>query len=786
MRGTRWLLLLAIVAVLAGIGVTYRIQKRNLQDRAPAKPAMLPTSVSGLRDHFQYTHTEGPRTTWEIKTRKVTQQQGGNQVHLDQVELKIYNKTGDEYNLVKCANAEFDQAGSRMYSEGEVEITLHIPVEGQPTRPLVKIKSSGVRFDVKTGKAETDRPAAFTFENGTGRALGAAYDPTTRELHLFHDAEINHQAPGPCALPMKIEAGELTYKEAASLVWLTNGARLTRQNTVVNAKAGIVKLDDGVIRQVDAVEVQGVDEYPKRKLQYAADELRVTYNEYGEVERVSGRKNARLLSLSEGSETTMTSDVVDLDFETVNTESVLRKAVGNGNAMIESKPVTAADGKLPETRIVHSQTIEVRMRPGGREIEQVQTLAPGRLDLIPNQPVQRQRRLDAEQMTMTYGPGNQLQSFRATGVQTETQPNAEEAKRKQVVSHTRSKNMSAEFDPANGQMKRMEQWNEFSYEAGDRRARANRAVMEADENVMTLDTAARVWDATGGTSANVIRIDQKTGDFAANGHVTSSRQPDKKNSPSGMLAGDQPVESMADHMTAANHNHLLHYEGHVVMWQGGDRLTADRTDIDRDKRTLSAAGSVVTQFLEKKQNGDETAEAAKDAAVTRLSSEPATSSGKSQPGDPKSAPATSFVIVKAASMVYTDQDRLAHYTGDVALNRPGLQVKADDLRAILAESKKDAQKESNDEGESRIEKAYADGHVEIVQAAPDRTRTGTSDHAEYYTDNERIILRGGQPQMVDSKKGYARGAELTYFVNDDRLLVSGSAQQRATSRLRRK
>jgi lipopolysaccharide export system protein LptA len=764
MRGTRWLLLLAIVAVLAGVGITYRIQKRNLQATAPAKPAMLPTSVSGLRDQVRFAHTDAGRTTWEITAHKVTQEQGTNQVHLDQVELKIYNKTGDEYNLVKCANAEFDQAGSRMYSEGEVEITLRVPVKGQPARPLTNIKSSGVRFDVKTGKAETDRPATFTFENGTGKAVGASYDPTTRELHLSHDAQINHQAPGPRALPMKIEAGDLTYKEAASLVWLTNGARLTRQNTVVNAKTGIVKLEDGLIRQVDAVEVQGVDEYPRRKLQYAADELRVTYSESGEVERISGKRNARLISLSEGSETTMTSDVVDLDFEIVNNESVMKKAVGNGNAVIESKPVAAADGKLPETRIVHSQVIEVRMRPGGREIELVQTLAPGRLDLIPNQPVQRQRRLDAEQMTMTYGPGNQLQSFRAIGVQTETQPNAEESKKKQAVSKTRSKNMSAEFDPATGRMKRMEQWNDFSYEAGERRARANRAVMEADDNVMTLDTAARVWDATGATSADLIRIDQKTGDFAANGHVSSSRQPDKKNSPSGMLAGDQPVESMADRMTAANRNRLLHYEGHVVMWQGGDRITAERTDIDREKRTLSAAGGVVTQFLERKE---------------------------SAPIPGSQAPGASFVIVKSANMVYTDQDRLAHYTGAVVLHRPGLQVKADDLRAILAESKnaeskKDAKKEGADEGDSRIEKAYADGHVEIVQAAPDRTRTGTSDHAEYFTDNERIILRGGQPQMVDSKKGYARGAELTYFVNDDRLLVSGSAQQRATSRLRRK
>jgi lipopolysaccharide transport protein LptA len=308
---------------------------------------------------------------------------------------------------------------------------------------------------------------------------------------------------------------------------------------------------------------------------------------------------------------------------------------------------------------------------------------------------------------------------------------------------------------------------------------------------MTLDTAARVWDATGATSADVIRIDQKTGDFAAHGHVSSSRQPDKKNSPSGMLAGDQPVESMADRMTALNHNRLLHYEGHVVMWQGGDRITAERTDIDRDKRTLSAAGGVVTQFLEKKQNDTETAGGMNDDPETRRGSAPALISAKSQIANPKSAPipgaqapTASFVIVKSATMVYTDQDRLAHYTGAVTLNRPGLQVKADDLRAILTESKKDAKKEGDDD--SRIEKAYADGHVEIVQASPDRTRTGTSDHAEYFTDNERIVLRGGQPQMVDSKKGYARGTELTYFVNDDRLLVSGSAQQRATSRLRRK
>jgi len=571
---------------------------------------------------------------------------------------------------------------------------------------------------------------------------------------------------------MRIQAGEVTYKEAASTIWLNEWARLTRENTIVNAASSIVQLqDDRRIRQIDAVNAHGTDEYPKRKLEYAADELHVMYNDDGEVDHISGKNNARLLSTSAGSETTMTSDFVDLTFDTVNNESVLKKAVGIGNARIESKPVAARDGKLPETHVITSQSVEVRMRPGGREIETVGTLAPGRLDFIPNQSVQKPRHLDAQHMLMTYGPANQIQAFHATGVQTESEPSAEERAKKSGISKTRSKEMSADFD-AKGQMKHMEQSGDFAYEDGDRKARANRATMDGDSNVMTLETGSRMWDATGATTADHIRIDQKSGDFSAVGHVSSSRQPDKKNSPSGMLSADEPVEALAERMNSTNHNRLLQYQGNVVMWQGADRVTADTAQIDRDKRTLSAAGHVVTQFREKKSQSSPTEGRDRiDAAA----------------GEPGGTAASIFVVVTAADLVYTDSDRMAHYTGSVVLIRPGLQVKADELRAVLAQSNSDEKKNSGDEEQSRLENAFADGHVEIVQTTPERTRTGKSDHAEYYTGDERIILRGGQPQMVDSKKGYTRGSELTYFVNDDRLLVSGGgAKERATGHLRRK
>jgi lipopolysaccharide export system protein LptA len=135
-----------------------------------------------------------------------------------------------------------------------------------------------------------------------------------------------------------------------------------------------------------------------------------------------------------------------------------------------------------------------------------------------------------------------------------------------------------------------------------------------------------------------------------------------------------------------------------------------------------------------------------------------------------------FTIVKAPHLVYTEENRLAHYTGGAVMTRPALQVKASDLQAFLSASGSD----------SRLDKAYAEGGVEIVQTAFDRTRTGTGAHAEYYAAEQRIVLRGKDASLVDTKSGTTRGSELTYWVNDDRLLVTGAADRPVLSRIRRK
>src|SRR5262249_6969601 len=156
------------------------------------------------------------------------------------------------YNIVKCEKAMFTLAERRLYSDGQVEITLKIPLEGEPKRKPVTIRTSGLTYEVDSSKASTERLATFEFENGEGKSMGALYDPTTKLLHLGSQVELNWKGPGPHAKPMKLEAGEMRYVEGSGKIWLAPWAKLTRENTVVQSEAAVITLEEDAIRAVDA------------------------------------------------------------------------------------------------------------------------------------------------------------------------------------------------------------------------------------------------------------------------------------------------------------------------------------------------------------------------------------------------------------------------------------------------------------------------------------------------------------------------------------------------------
>jgi lipopolysaccharide export system protein LptA len=241
-------------------------------------------------------------------------------------------------------------------------------------------------------------------------------------------------------------------------------------------------------------------------------------------------------------------------------------------------------------------------------------------------------------------------------------------------------------------------------------------------------------------------MNQESGDFTASGNVSSTRVADSKpGTGGGMLARGEPLQAKAASMVSTRGNRHIVYDGKAVLWQTGNRLEATRITIDRDAKALDAQGAVVSQFLDKKTN-------------------------------PKTgrAPVT---VVRASTLRYEEDGKVAHYRGPVRLIRDAMDVKSRELRAWMSD---------DETGDSSLDRTFADGAVEIFQAEPGRTRRGTSEHAEYYIGDEKVILNGGIAQMVDSRQGTTRGKQLTYWTNNDTLQVEGALTQPVVSRIQRK
>ena len=758
MRRIRRFFLLFIVLVAGAVGWIFYEQKRTQTARKAAPPKAMADGTSMTAQDWQWAQEGGDKPKVHVRAKNFRQMDNPPRFELEKVELKIFHKGAEEYDLVKSEKAEFKPKEGLLFSDGDVEITMAVPVEDKPRGRVVMIRSSGVTFDSNAGKASTDRATSFAFDTGSGKSIGAEYDSNARQLMLKNAVELNWKGKDKNSKTMKVEAGTVMYKERESKVYLHPSAKMTRDTLTLESGPAVVTLAGGEIQLVEADNAHGIDKLPKREIQYSANRLTMNFGEKGMVEKIDGEGNGHIVASSASGSTDVKTNRINLLFNTSDGESALRNALAIGNSVMESKPAVRPNVQTPATRVLRSDVIDVKMREGGDEIDKVETQSPGTLEFIPNRPGDRFRRVEGERFYITYGEQNKIQAFRTVGVKTRTQaPPPQKGKPAQPDAITTSKDMLATFDPKTGQVAKIEQWNDFRYEEGTRKASAEKAVLEQTTNNITLTGLARMVDDTGTTAADRILLEQNSGDMTAEGRVSSTRLPDKsekkkKATNSSLLEPEEAVQAKADRMTVRDSNTQIVYDGNAIMWQGSNRIQARNIQIDREEEKLIAKGSVVSTFLDKPKED-------KDKKKT----------GK------KPAQAV-FTVVRAPEMIYTDEDKLSYYKGGVVLERPNMKVTSKELRAFL----------KKDDNSSSLEKAYADGDAVIVQTGVDRTRRGTGEHALYEVSEEKVTLEGGSPQFADSLKGTTKGQKLTWFSNDDRLLVDGAPAKPAKSVIIRK
>lgn len=801
----RYSLLLSTAAGILALFVAYTYVHRAASERQhPPNPVTrIPPGLQATATAFRW-GKDDPQTNCPIVRATAASYeaiQEPSTFELKDMRLRLYNKGCSWYTYVQTSKAEFDEWSGVMTAKGDALIIMKVPAGKEPgdqqaTANLVHVRTSSIHYETKTGKVDTNAPAAFQFANGSGHSVGADYDPTTHDLHMKSQVSLDWLGHGPAANAMHIEAGELRYEEDKGKVYLSPWSRLKRHNTVINAAASEVTLADGVLQQVDSLDATGTDQEESRRVEYGAKRMVALFNDDGDMTQITASPEARLLSTEAASKTSVTANKAVLKFdiqpETVNGEerhsSILHQALATGNAIVDSSPVLQPGVKPADTRILRSQSIQLEMRPGGREIQSLRTDAPGQLEFKPNQPDRAHRWMDGERIQIAYGDANAIDSFHATKVTTRTEKPLPQDKRigkngkpapPLPPALTWSDGLTAKFAPNSSDLTTLEQKGNFRYEEGLRHASSASAFLEQSSNKITLTGAARVWDDTGSTLGDTILLDQQNGDMDATGNVASTRQPDqqKGRQKSSLLDQSQPLQARADKMLTRDNNLNIHYDGHAVLWQGANRLQADLVVIDRDEETLHATGHVISQLVDN-QNNDT---APQTAAAQGVRLEPVVE--KTPPRKKKTAPPI-FTVVHAPELFYRDDQRLAHYTGGVTLLRDQMTVTSKELRAFLTQD--DANKDKERDSGTSLDHAFADGDVKVVQTTAGRTRTGTSDHCEYYPKDSKVILNGGLAKMADTRKGTTVGQQLTYYSSTDHVIVEGKPKQPVVTDMNRR
>jgi lipopolysaccharide export system protein LptA len=760
--------LLGIAALLLTAAVAYTLKLRIEHARqahaepnpqiAPGYEAKSPNGWSYSKDDPQ---TEKPMVRLTAESFQATRDPST--FEIQGLTLRLYDKTASSYTYVKCGKGLFDERSGLLKSHGPVSIIMNVPSDKDAANKdemakRVRVETSGVIYETKSGKASTDQPASFIFPKGYGKAVGAEYDPTTRVLHLKSQIALDWLGEGPAENKMHIESGDLVYKELEQKIYLSPWSKMQRRSTLIQAQNSVVTLQDQRLHQIDGDHPFGTDNRDDRHTDYSADKMTALFDDNGNLVNIVGDNNARVVASQPGSRTTVTGNRADLRFAVATEQlngkpqdrSDLHLVLADGHAVAESAPLPLPGRQLAETRLLRSEHIELEMKPGGRDVQEIRTSSQAQLEFKPNRPEQSYRVVDCSRLRVLYGEGSYIDTFLAWTVATHTDKpaSADNPSQRPAPALTWSDQMAVKFQPDTNQVATIEQTGNFRYEEGVRKAWSKKAFLEQTSNRITLTGGARVLDDSGSAIGDEILMNQANGDMDATGHVVSTHQPNKNQKPgTSMLDSTEPMQAQSDRMQTRENNTKVHYEGHVVMWQGANRTSANTVDIDRDARLLHAIGNVLSELMDNKAAG--------------------------------AAPI--FTLVHAPELLYQDDTRLARYTGGVKLTRQKMIVTAKELMAYLTPKTNDKSDQSS------LDHAFANGDVKIFdQVAANRTRTGTADHGEYFTKENKVVMNGGSPQMVDSYKGITKGRQLTYYSDDDRMIVEGEKKQLAFTQMKTK
>ena len=793
MKNIRFVLLLGVGIMLAAVVLDFLDSRRTQAKVGVSELPAIPSELSSQSSRWSWSQSSGGNRKIEIFADSVRQTKETLLLELEGVELKIFGKDGESYDQVLSGRAEFDSQTETLYSEGQVILALGLSLDdpASAAKPPTRILSSGVTFESKTGICRTERYTEYEFDGGSGHSVGAFYDSIHHFFRMKSEAYMERDPSSPGRPPLKISAGELFYDENAHRIDLKGGVILRQGGREVQSAEAGIYLENGAIRRIEAVSALGSDQRQDRDIHFAAQSLTLFYDERRFLERILANGAAELLSASASSRIDIRGERIELSYVTLPeaSESVLREADVRGRARIEVTPATQDTKPAEDIRRAAAEWIHLTMRHGGQEMERLETLTPGTLEIIPGAPNRWKRSLAAMRITARYGAGNRMESLRAMGdVAAKNIPpsaSASLAERPKEPLLTWSSNFEAEFDTA-GEVTRLKQWEHFRFRQGSRKGSAGEAEFDLAANRVELRGEAHVSEPAATVRGRTILLDDASGTLEASGNVSSTHSGAKaktgakternsrgdgpkenEEARGGLFSSAEPVFATADHMILDQKTGVIDHRGRARLWQGSNRIEAGHIVIERQAKKLSAERGVRSLFQTQAR-----------PLPGEASSAPELLNRSSKPEPIEQGPSERPVIALSAdSMHYDEETQTALYAGSATLVRGGLTVHSDEIEALIEPGG------GEESSAGTLKTAFARGRVGIFEelGSTGEQRRGFGEEAEYDPRLERLVLTGSPARLRSGNGSETRGARLIYHVAGDRLLVLGSDGERAYS-----
>jgi lipopolysaccharide export system protein LptA len=139
------------------------------------------------------------------------------------------------------------------------------------------------------------------------------------------------------------------------------------------------------------------------------------------------------------------------------------------------------------------------------------------------------------------------------------------------------------------------------------------------------------------------------------------------------------------------------------------------------------------------------------------------------------------IRITSASLTYSDIEREADFAGGVVAQGVDGTLTADVVHAYLTPVLigQDASAGKSGPG-GQVDKVVAEQNVVLQQPA----RRATGDRLVYSAPIDEYVMVGGPPSVWDAVHGTVTGASLTFYNDDDRVLVDGSEDSRAVTHTR--